>query len=278
MNYRHAFHAGNFADVWKHTVLLGLLDAMGRKDKPFMYLETHAGVGDYRLGEGEAERTGEYLEGIGRLWRTQAAPPLLQRYLDLIHSSNADGELVRYPGSPRIARSALRERDRAVLCELHPEDAQRLQRRFANDSRVTVVEGDGYAAIKRFLPPIEKRGLVLIDPPFEKDDYSASLEAVKQGVQRFATGVYAIWYPIKARQDIDRWHAAWRRTGLRKLLRLELCIARDDNPMRLNGSGMLILNPPYQLAEELKAAGEHLLKALSIEEGARLNIDWVVPE
>ena len=276
MNYRHAFHAGNFADVWKHVVLLGLLRGMARKDKPFLYLDTHAGLGDYRL-DGEAERTGEYRDGIGRLWDCSDAPELVARYLELVRSGNS-GELRRYPGSPRLARAEMRPADRAVLCELHPEDAAVLERRFAGDVRTTVLQEDGYAAIRRFLPPVEKRALVLIDPPYEKDDHAAALRAVQDGVQRFATGVYAVWYPIKARDEIDRYHRAWQKTGLRKLLKLELCVQRDDNPMRLSGSGMLVHNPPFRLAEDLRASGEFLLQRLGREPGARLDIDWVVPE
>lgn len=278
MNYRHAFHAGNFADVWKHIALVALLEAMARKDKGFLFLDTHAGIGQYTLQDGPATRTQEYVDGIGRLWGEQDAPPLVARYLSLVAARNR-GTLERYPGSPSIARSLLRPQDRAILCELHPEDAALLERWAEADRRLQVRREDGYRALKSALPPLEKRGLVMIDPPYERDDYRAVVKAVQDGVKQFATGTYAVWYPIKGREEIDAFHRSWQGSGLRRLLVAELWVMRDDNPMRLNGSGLLIHNPPWQLDDALRDVLPWLATRLEQRPGeAGGSVRWLVPE
>jgi 23S rRNA (adenine2030-N6)-methyltransferase len=207
MNYRHAFHAGNFADVFKHTILVGLLQALKEKPAPFCYLDTHAGAGRYDLRGVEAARTGEAESGIVRLLGAQAeAPPLLRAYLDLIAALNLAGysghAIAIYPGSPLIASHLLRPSDRAVLCELQGEEAAALKALFAGDARIGVHQRDGYAALAALLPPKERRGLVLIDPPFEaqEGEFCAIEAALKSAYARWPTGIYAIWYPIKPRR------------------------------------------------------------------------------
>ena len=202
MNYRHAFHAGNHADVLKHVVLLALLEALERKATPYFVLDTHAGRGRYLLQSEQASKTGEAQTGIFRLFVLHGLPALLQRYLKRIQADNPVGALIAYPGSPLITAQFLRADDRLVACELQPEEAHALTTLFDHDRRVTVRQSDGYAAIKAMLPPKERRGLVLIDPPYEAQDeeFAVILAALKEGLARWPTGIYAIWYPIKQRR------------------------------------------------------------------------------
>lgn len=270
MNYRHAFHAGNFADVFKHAVLLALLDALSVKDKPLCYLETHAGRGRYMLDDAQASSTGEWREGIGRLFDAPEIPKTLQRYVDAIRSFNPDGVLHAYPGSPLLASQALRENDRLVLCELQDDEAAALRALFRNDNRVHVHCRDGYAAMNALLPPIEKRGLVLIDPPFEAqaDEFQTIEAALRKAHARWPTSVYAVWYPIKRRATImpfQRWLTA--RT-FKNVLLAELQIRADDSPLRLNGCGIAIVNAPWQLDATIAALLPALKSLLAQSAGA----------
>ena len=279
LSYRHGFHAGNFADVFKHIVLSLLVRAQLRKDKPFFYLDTHAGAGRYELGSTMAQKNREFAGGIARLWGLAEAPEAARAYLDAVRALNAAPELRVYPGSPRIARHFLRAQDRMVLCELHGKEAEHLQAEFAGDRQVATRAGDGYQGLKAFLPPLEKRGLVLIDPPFElKDERARLLEAVAQAHKRFATGVYAIWYPIQDRAAVDWLRRQLVRTGIRNILAAELRIFDEDAPLRLNGSGMVVINPPWRLDEELETLGPWLWQALSPEGQGGFKLDWLVPE
>jgi 23S rRNA (adenine2030-N6)-methyltransferase len=245
MNYRHAFHAGNFADCMKHALLVWLLDAMARKPRPFFVLDTHAGPGFADLDAEPATRTQEWRAGIGRLARDMP-PDALARYLSVV------ARLGRYPGSPALIRALLRPGDRLACCELHPEDHALLRRRFAVDRQVGVHRRDGYAAIKALLPPPERRGLVLIDPPFEDADEFASLAAALQtGLARFPAGVFAAWYPIKHRAPIRGFFAALQESGLRDLVAAELWLRAPLDPTRLNGCGLLVANPPWRFTEEV---------------------------
>src|SRR5690349_4778302 len=204
MHYRHSYHAGNFADVFKHVVLCGLLSALSRKDKPWCYLETHSGAGAYDLqGEGAA-RTGEWREGIGRLWGLANVPGPLQAFLDVVRGVNGTGALRHYPGSPLFAQALARERDRLVLCEKVPDIAAELRENLKGERRAVVHHRDGHEA-HALLPPAEKRGLMLIDPPFERpDEFEATAELVGKSIKRFAAGVYATWYPLKNRHAAGR--------------------------------------------------------------------------
>ena len=241
MNYRHAYHAGNFADCMKHALLLLLLRAMQRKDKPLLVLDTHAGIGGYRLDEGPAAKTGEWRDGIAKV--LAARPAALEDYIGLVEP------LGLYPGSPAIAAALLRPGDRLLCCELHEEDARALKARFAGQRNVAVHERDGYTALPAFLPPPERRGLVLIDPPYERpDEFAVAVEHLEVGWAKFKSGVFALWYPIKHRAPVRAFFEAVRRSRLRDVVAAELWVAAPVDPARLNGCGLLVVNPPYGFA------------------------------
>jgi 23S rRNA (adenine2030-N6)-methyltransferase len=275
MNYRHAFHAGNFADVLKHVVLVGLLEALTRKDKPLAYLETHAGAGGYDLG-GAASRTGEFRDGIGRLWEVEGLPDPLGHYLELVRGFDGNaGGLNGYPGSPWLAARLLRPDDRMLLAELAAEPARELRALFAGDRRVRIETRCGYAALKAWLPPPERRALVLVDPPFEaqRDEFRAIEAALDDALRRFPTGVFAVWYPIKRRVDIHpfaRWSAGG---GHRHVLQIELMVMPDNSPLRLNGCGMMVLNAPFALDASLAAPLSVLTERLGRHPRAAATVD-----
>ena len=270
MNYRHAYHAGNFADVLKHAVLTLLLDHLRRKSAPFCVVDCHAGIGCYDLTAMEAGKTLEYRDGIGRLLAAGPLPAVPDGYLAAVRAVNA-GELRYYPGSPLIARNMLRPGDRLLLSELHPEDCRALRRLFAGDRQVLVSQEDAYAALKALLPPAERRGLVLIDPPFEAtDEFRRLLRGLNQALRRWPTGIYAIWYPIKERQPVEAFLAELTLLGQPGLI-AELCRFPADNADRLNGCGLAILNPPWRLDEALATLLPALAGALGAEGGTRLN-------
>lgn len=275
MNYRHAFHAGNFADVHKHVVLLALLERLKQKPKPLFYLDTHAGRGWYDLRAEDATRGGEWREGIGRLTGRPAQSADLLRYLQATHAAGATP--TRYPGSPLLALEALRAGDRAVLIEHQQTEAQALKQSTLGKRNVAVVCGDGYAALKTYLPPRENRGLVLIDPPYEAETEFADAErALRLGLSRWPNGVFALWYPIKAGSQAQRLNAALRAAGLRKLLRLELTVRPADSPIGLNGSGLVIANPPWKFAGEMTETLAEVHAALSDAGGS--SVEWLVGE
>jgi 23S rRNA (adenine2030-N6)-methyltransferase len=275
VNYRHAFHAGNFADVHKHVVLLALLERLKRKPKPLLYLDTHAGRGSYDLRGEDATRGGESREGIARLAGRPVRSADLLRYLQATHAAGAAP--THYPGSPLIALGALRDGDRAVLVEQQPAEAQVLQQATSRMRDVSIVCGDGYAALKTYLPPRENRGLVLIDPPYEADTEFADAErALRFGLSRWPNGVFALWYPIKAGAQSQRLNAALQASGLRKLLRLELTVRPADSPIGLNGSGLVIANPPWKFDGEMKDTSAELHAALEGQGAAR--VEWLVEE
>jgi 23S rRNA (adenine2030-N6)-methyltransferase len=257
MNYRHGYHAGNFADVLKHTALCELLRLLTAKDKKLFVLDTHAGAGGYDLSSSQARRTGEAEAGIVRLAGLPRAgmPAAVARYLAAVTAYDrkfgpAGGQLRRYPGSPRLVRAALRPGDRFIACELHPEEALLLKREFAGDRAVEVRQADGYKALKALLPPFERRGLVLIDPPFEvPDEYEHLLRALRQGVRRFATGCYAIWYPIK--DDAAAAFAADLAAFKPLVLQLRL---GDIAPGKLAACGLAVINPPWRFEEAMRDA------------------------
>ena len=277
--YRHIYHAGNFADVLKHAVLALALEALKRKDKPFCYLETHAGIGRYDLRSEEAQKTHEADTGIGRLWSLAQWPESFSPYFDIVKSLNPNGELRAYPGSPSIARGLLRAEDRMILCELNKPDHATLKQRFAGDPQVAVHLQDGYQGMKAFLPPREKRGLVLIDPAFErKDEYARLVEALAQGMKRWASGCYAIWYPIHQRAIADRFLEDVVSRGWRRLLLAELTVYPDTNREQLNGSGMLLINPPWQLDQQLEELLPWLWQQLAPAGEGYARVEWLVGE
>src|SRR5579875_3456455 len=278
MNYRHAFHAGNFADVFKHAILLALLDALTAKDKSLGCFDTHAGSGSYVLDDAEPQKTGEWRDGIGRLFGAKGLP--LPRYVDAVRALNPDGTLRRYPGSPLLAAGALRANDRLVLCELQHGEAAALRALFRNDRRVHVHARDGYAALNALLPPPEKRGLVLIDPPFEaqEGEFATIEAALAKAHARWPGGVYAVWYPVKLRRTIAPFHRHLAAGPFDRVLAAELLVLPDDSPLRLNGCGMAIANPPWKLDAALSAMLRVLCRLLAQSPRASQRVWWLRDE
>jgi len=259
VNYRHAFHAGNFGDCVKHALLVWLIRALQRKPAGLLVLDTHAGVGRYNLAEGPATRTGESRSGIFRLLGDPPAP--LADYVGLVT------DLGLYPGSPALARALLRPQDRLVCCELHPDDAMALRRAFAGDTQVAVHRRDAWEAVKGLLPPPERRGLILIDPPYEAPDEFAKLaEGLAMGHARFNSGVFAAWYPIKHRAPVRAFHNALRDSGLRDIVAAELWLREPLDAARLNGCGLLVVNPPFRFEAEAEPILAALLERLGTRE------------
>jgi len=257
MNYRHAFHAGNPGDVVKHAVLAALLDRLAAKDKPLIFIDTHAGIGRYDLAGAAASRTDEWRAGIGRVEAAGELPQALARYRALVRRFNPDGGLRYYPGSPAFARAILGPVDRIVLCELHPDDGRTLKTALGADPRVEVRIADGYQALKAMLPPSPRRGLVLIDPPYEApDELDRVLRALRAAWRRWATGVYAVWYPVKERAAVDAFLAAVAALGIERTLVAELSQPSLAGTGRLAGCGMLILNPPWRVEGPIRSALE----------------------
>jgi 23S rRNA (adenine2030-N6)-methyltransferase len=275
MNYRHAFHAGNIADVFKHVVLVLLIEHLLQKDTAFCYIDTHAGTGRYDLTADAAQKTGEFRAGIGRLLAA-APPPTLARYVALVRAAQpTPGALHVYPGSPALAQALLRPHDRMILCERHPDDAASLRRHVRDDARVHVHQRDGYEGLVAFVPPAERRGLVLVDPPFEdRDELPTLVAAVHAAHRRWPTGAYALWYPIKVRGALDQFHGALADAGLRKLLAVEF-VATPDAALR--GAGMVLINPPWQIERPLATLLDELAPALGCPDAVR-RVDWLVPE
>ncbi len=255
MNYRHAYHAGNFADVAKHAVLARLMRRLQAKDTAFRVIDTHAGTGLYDLAGPEAEKTAEWQGGIGRLLESPLPADLaewLAPFLDVVRSINNDGPLRLYPGSPLVARRLLRRRDRLTAVELHPEDAKLLARRFASDIQVRIVELDGWLALGSFLPPKERRGLVLVDPPFEAaDEFDRLASGFIRAHRRWPTGLYALWYPLKDLAAVAAFHRRLAESGIPRLLIAEMIVAPPADGI-FHGSGMILANPPWQFDEELR--------------------------
>lgn len=282
MNYRHAFHAGNFADVVKHVILVRILSYMMRKDAPFRVIDTHAGVGLYDLWGDASERTGEWRDGIARLLNRNLPEPastLIAPYLLAIKAQNRDGGLRYYPGSPFITRHMLRPQDRLMALELHPQDADLLKENFAGDIQTRVTALDGWAAMGTHLPPKEKRGLVLVDPPFEqKGEFARMVESLEKAHKRWPGGTYAYWYPIKDPADVTAYARALKATGIPKILRLELTIRQPSTPPRLHGTGMVVVNPPYLLETEMQAILPVLADILADEGRGRFRIEWIAGE
>lgn len=278
LSYRHSFHAGNHADVLKHIVLTLILSALKQKEKGFFYLDTHSGTGRYSLLSAEAEKTGEYIEGIARLWERDDLPEEVALYLNEIKKINK-GKLRFYAGSPLLAVNQLRPQDRALLTELHPNDFPLLRNEFSEHKNVQTKRENGFQQLKAALPPKEKRGLVLIDPPYElKEDYDLVVKAIQEGYKRFATGVYAIWYPVVLRQHVKRITRGLEATGIRKILQIELAVRPDSDQRGMTASGMIVINPPWQLEAQMKNILPYLTKVLVPEGTGSWTLNWITPE
>jgi 23S rRNA (adenine2030-N6)-methyltransferase len=284
-SYRHGFHAGNHADVLKHIVQLQLIDYLTQKDGALMYIDTHSGAGLYSLDEGYAQKNAEFETGIGPLWGRDDLPPAVAAYVDLIRSLNPSGKMRYYPGSPFVADKTLREQDRLRLFELHPADAKILADNFrkveahaaaqgirpsVRGKRIMIERGDGFAALKALLPPPSRRGLVLIDPPYEdKDDYRKVKVALEDAVTRFATGTYAVWYPALNRPESRQLPERLKQLPVKDWLHVTLTIGSPSpDGFGLRASGMFVLNPPYTLAPLLKQTLPYLVSVLGVDAGA----------
>ena len=281
MNYRHAFHAGNHADVLKHVVLLALCDALTAKPAPCFALDTHAGRGLYRLDGEAAQKTGESRDGIARLIAEAPKHTAIARYLAAVQACRAQHGAHSYPGSPWLLAHALRTSDRIAACELQPEEAQVLHTHFEHDPRLAVHTRDGYAAVKALLPPKHgaqkfARGLVLIDPPYEAqlDEFGTALAAIREALARWPQGIIALWYPIKQRRVLQTFYRKAAALPAKSALLLELLVRPDDSPLRMNGSGMLLLNAPWQFDQTLQPALTAMTTALG-EAGAASQLTWL---
>jgi len=259
LSYRHSFHAGNFADVMKHVVLVALLRYMTRKESPLCYIDTHAGAGGYDLHGEHARRTAESEEGIGRIYLAGDAPSPVSAYLELVRSFNGTGELLRYPGSPWIAAELLRKNDRLMLCELHGSDYPQLKRMFGKDRRVHCHAEEGYKFCIGLVPPAERRGLVLMDPSYElANEYQTAMATLGKLYRRFATGTYALWYPLLAERRTGTLQRAVERLGLRDVLNLQLIVADHKSQPGMHGCGMILVNPPWTLRNDMELALPYL--------------------
>jgi len=288
MNYRHHFHAGNFADVMKHVLLIGLLRTMQRKEKGFLYLDTHAGRGRYDLlaaatGDSHA-REAEWPHGIGRLLALENLPARLAEYVGLVREfdrrfGNLQAGLRFYPGSPWIARELGRLQDRLALYEQHPAEAAALKAEFQLSPCTVVHANNGYGALRALLPPVERRALVLIDPPFEaQDEFALIARALGEGLIRFRSGVFCIWYPLTERARVDEFFAAVRQLQPPPTLAIELEIAGPQSIIKLKGCGLLVINPPWQFDAEARELMGFLAAALAQAPQGRSRVEWVVPE
>jgi 23S rRNA (adenine2030-N6)-methyltransferase len=286
VNYRHAFHAGSFADVFKHAVLCRILDYLREKPSAFRVIDTHAGAGLYDLTGAEASRGGEWHGGIERLLAAKDSgrlpdkmAALLKPYLEVIGALNERGRLAVYPGSPALIRAWLRPQDRLVACELEPKAALALARGLRGDSRIKTIEIDGWTALSAYVPPPERRGLVLVDPPFEDDaDFHRLSHHLGVAHRKWATGIYALWYPIKGRAEPDALAKRLRRLGIAKILRAELTVSPVSDQSRLNGSGLILVNPPWTLQAELAVLLPTLARLLERQpESGAFKLDWLVP-
>jgi 23S rRNA (adenine2030-N6)-methyltransferase len=280
VNYRHAYHAGNHADVLKHIVLARVIMHMTKKDKPFRVIDAHAGIGVYDLKGIEAGKTGEWETGIGKMAEPFAdeIETLIAPYREAIAKLNAHGGLVRYPGSPDLSLSLMRGQDRMIANELHSEDAMTLQRNIGWDERVKVTELDADTCIKANLPPPERRGVILIDPPYEvKNEAERALRMLRHGLRRFAQGVFLLWYPIKAGGLEEFLAAEVQAMGVPSSVRVELRVREAFDAGGLAGSGLLILNAPWKLDEELRLIVPALAQRLGLGDWGHGTIDWLVP-
>ncbi len=279
MNYRHAFHAGNHADVLKHIVLARLIEHLKKKDKGFCFLDAHAGVGVYDLQGIEAFKTGEWQGGIGKMGGPFATPveTLLAPYRQVIAAMNSGG-VKYYPGSPELAARLMRAQDTIVLNELHPEDFAIAERRYASDKRVRLTALDAEVAIKAQLPPPERRGLVLIDPPYEaKDEAERAVTMLGQGLKRFATGVFALWYPLKAGRIDEQIAREVKALGIAGTLKVELRVREAFADGGLAGSGLIIVNTPWTLDDDMRVIAPALAQRLGLGKWGHATINWLVP-
>ncbi|WP_028864518.1 23S rRNA (adenine(2030)-N(6))-methyltransferase RlmJ [Psychromonas aquimarina] len=263
LSYRHSFHAGNFADVLKHTVAASILDYMLKKDKPLCYLDTHSGCGAYSFQSSEALKTKEFNNGIFPLWQRDDLPAPVARYVEQVAEFNAQSKLAHYPGSPSIARQMLRDTDRMFLFELHPNEFTSMRENFGGDRQIKMAKKDGLEGLVANMPPKERRGFILIDPSYEiKNEYDLVVERLIQAVRRFATGTYALWYPVVNRQVINRMERELKKSGIKNMQLFELGIQGDSAERGMTSSGMIVINPPWTLKKEMQESLPFLAETL----------------
>ncbi|WP_122901101.1 23S rRNA (adenine(2030)-N(6))-methyltransferase RlmJ [Acinetobacter sp. B51(2017)] len=285
MNYRHHFHAGNFADVMKHVLLLQILTRLNQKDKPYRYIDTHGGAGKYDLSTSAAQKSGEFLNGIHRLVKLddsikRNAPEGVKQYLDIVEKMREGSGKGAYPGSPWFALEGMRETDKATIFEMQRDVFQQLYMNI-RDKRAGLHERDAYEGLLGVIPPKEKRGLVMIDPPYEleRKDFPQLVELIVAAYKKWPTGVFAIWYPIKDRAMIERFEKKMFKTGIRRQLVCEVCVWPDDTPVGLNGCGLLVINPPWKFSEDADEALQWLFPHLRMNEnGGHAAVRWLVGE
>ncbi|WP_208435242.1 23S rRNA (adenine(2030)-N(6))-methyltransferase RlmJ [Bartonella phoceensis] len=283
MNYRHIYHAGNFADVFKHIIVTRIIEYLKHKEKAFRVIDTHAGIGIYDLSSLEARKTGEWREGAQRLFSApipEDLKALLGPWYDIVDKLNkGEKEILFYPGSPVVIRQLLRKQDRLTAIELHDEDYHILAKSFSGDYQTKVLHLDGWLSLNAHLPPKEKRGFILVDPPFEKPgEFARLIEGLVKAHRRFPGGVYALWYPVKYDKEIENFLYALYQTGIPKILQLEMRIRKSSLPPTMNGSGMILINPPYLIEEEVKKLSPFLLARLGQDKNARITHEWIQKE
>jgi 23S rRNA (adenine2030-N6)-methyltransferase len=282
MNYRHSYHAGNFADVLKHAVLAQIITYLKLKDQAFRVIDTHAGIGLYDLSSAEAQKTGEWRDGIGRVTGAELSSELkafLGPWLEAVEALNPEGGVLHYPGSPKLTRALLRKQDRLTAIELHPEDSKRLRQVFEGDYQVRVIELDGWLSLGAHLPPKEKRGLVLIDPPFEEaGEYDRMIDGLARATRRFPGGTYMLWHPIKADSALAAFDKKLIALGRPRTLTVRLMTQDNSTAPGLNGTGLVIINPPYTLEAELRQVLPELVQLLAQGPGAGSEVRLLVGE
>ncbi|MBQ4890302.1 23S rRNA (adenine(2030)-N(6))-methyltransferase RlmJ [Shewanella sp. MMG014] len=279
LSYRHGYHAGNYADVLKHTMLLQVLKLMHKKHKPMAYIDSHAGAGGYALTDEFSKKTGEYLDGVAKLWGKDDLPEPLQQYVDDVkHFNQGEEELAFYPGSPAFVDMNMREKDRMVLHELHGTDFASLDEQFSNDRHIRVVKGDGLKGLIAAVPPLERRGVALIDPSYEiKTDYQDVANAIIKAHKRFATGVYMLWYPVVDRAQTEAMLKILADSGIKNQLRIEQSITPDSDAFGMTAAGLWIINPPWQLDIAAKETLDYLERCLG-QSGGKTVVKLEVPE
>ncbi len=279
LSYRHSFHAGNFADVLKHIILIKILEHLKKKDKPFCCIDTHAGPGEYALDDGYALKNREFENGIGKLWQRDDLPDDVANYVNIIKKFNNTDELIRYPGSPLIIKQFLRNKDRLFLYELHSTEIELLNISVTRDRRIKVFHADGLKNVLGLLPPNEHRGMILIDPSYEiKSDYNLVIETLIQMHKRFATGIYALWYPVVERSRNKQLEKAIKTSGIKNVQLFELGIKTDTHEHGMTASGMIVVNPPWTLVADMQQILPWLADVLGIDGAGLYRIETLVGE
>jgi len=279
LSYRHIYHAGNHADILKHITMSQICRHFIKKDSPFFYLDTHAGIGQYELNSEQAQKNKEYHSGISRLFSESAVPEAVEGLLEIVRDMNPTDQLEYYPGSPKVVDYYTRQKDKLHLCELHPNDYPLLAALFPQKRKANVVKENGFAAVKAMLPPPQKRGFVLMDPPYEvKKDYQFVVKSLEEGYIRFPQGTFAIWYPVLGRQQADHLLKSVKATNIRNILLLELNVRDTEKERGMAGSGMIIVNPPWTLEQDAREFMPFLSKTLAEDQEANYQITWITPE